>query len=224
MGQSFPAEALMELARALLITSRNFVVMKTILSAICLTAFCVNVPALTLDYPLNVLGKVTPGVAGDANSVEQVRFLADKHNIPTAAGTVLGDNPDDPQTEVYTLVNQFGVQLNEDITLAWKSDNSQNSFTDLGTYEYVLAKYGPDTVIWWIGNLVQDGTLTLPASYTETGTVTLPNGRTQQRTVFGGGLSHVSFFNEGTNVPDGGATAVMLGLAMLALGAFRRKS
>lgn len=62
-----------------------------------------NTWALTLTIPNNVLGKVTPGTpAGDADSEEQIRFLADKHNIPTAGGTNLGDNPVDPQSEVYT--------------------------------------------------------------------------------------------------------------------------
>lgn len=183
-----------------------------------------DVAALNLTIPANVLGKVNPGTpAGDDFSLEQIRFLADKHNIPTAPGN-LGDNPADPNDEVYTLVTQFGFQLNESISLSFKSDSGDNTLSGLGSYEYVLAKYGNDVVIWYIGNLVQDGSVEVPSSYTETEIVVNPNnGKIQERTTFGGGLSHLSFYNELQRVPDAGATAILLGSGLMGLAALRRR-
>ncbi|HVK59465.1 MAG TPA: VPDSG-CTERM sorting domain-containing protein, partial [Candidatus Kapabacteria bacterium] len=81
---------------------------------------------------------------------------------------------------------------------------------DLGAgYLYALAKYGGGqdrgpSVIYYLGGVALD----------------IPN----QAPTGQWGLSHVTLFNPGNNVPDGGTTAVLLGLGMLGLSMFRRKS
>ena len=78
----------------------------------------------------------------------------------------------------------------------------------MATYQYVLGKYGQDALVWYIGDLAQNGTLTLPG------------------TAFGNGLSHTTFFNpqaRDRQVPDGGATAALLGLGIAGLAFARRK-
>ena len=174
-------------------------------------ALASNASALTLTSA-NVLGTVNPGTpSGDDFSGELVRFLVVKHNIPTPAGTTLGDNPADSGTEAYILRNQFGSALPLPITLNYKNDNSNTTISGLGTYEYVLGKYGNDAVVFYIGNLVQDGS------------ITLPNKVNTWFSEIKGGLSHTSFFNERTSVPDGGATALLLGLGFLGLAVGVRK-
>jgi hypothetical protein len=78
---------------------------------------------------------------------------------------------------------------------------------DLGTglYSYLFAKYdGPNfgAEVWYVGNL--SGIITIPA------------------TAGGYGLSLWKLFGPGVAVPDGGATVMLLGAALGALGMARR--
>ena len=73
-------------------------------------------------------------------------------------------------------------------------------------FEWLFAKYGGDSHVWWVGGLT-------------TG-VTIPGVNTG-----GQALSHYALFNATPTVttPDGGATIGLLGFGMLALGYLRRR-
>lgn len=75
-------------------------------------------------------------------------------------------------------------------------------------YDYVLGKYGNQSLVWYIGG-GQDS-VSLPSSW--------------NATAGGGGLSHISLYNSGTGVPDGGTTALLLGLGMMGLGYLSRRN
>jgi hypothetical protein len=75
-------------------------------------------------------------------------------------------------------------------------------------FAYVLGKYGSNgSLVWFVNGAL--GEVSLPGSYVPPGTQ-------------GGGLSHISWFTPVT-VPDGGATLMLLGGALVGLGALRRK-
>ena len=108
-----------------------------------------------------------------------------------------------------TLSNQFAANTLPTTSLANAAKNETGSTTfNANGYEYVLAKYGNDgSHVWYIAGMT--GNQTLPTNF---------NGTT------GSGLSHWSLYNAtGTSVPDGGATAGLLGLAMVGLGVIRRR-
>ena len=72
-------------------------------------------------------------------------------------------------------------------------------------FTYLLAKYGTRAEVWYIGGLTGSQTIPLTGSN-------------------GNGTSHYSLYNlTTTQVPDGGVTAGLLGLAMLGVGYLRRR-
>jgi hypothetical protein len=163
--------------------------------------FASQVSALTIGDSRD-LGLVDPNHPADPTDSEGFVDILLSH--PLSSGpTPIGDNyytrtGNDPLGGVYPAAD-FAAEL---------------SFTggsvDLGSgYLYLLAKYdGPNfgSEVWYVGGL--------------TGTESIP--------LFGSGhqygLSHVYVFNPGnTQVPDGGSTVALLGLAMMGLMGFRAK-
>jgi hypothetical protein len=75
-----------------------------------------------------------------------------------------------------------------------------------GGSQYILAKYGNNPALVWYNPDGFWGDFSVQAKFTEFNN--------------GGGMSHVDLFNY---VPDGGATLMLLGGALIGLGALRRK-
>lgn len=132
------------------------------------------------------------------------------YNDGAASGTVLGDNPVDPKGETYTLKftgstlipappNAPLVRDND-----WYKVETSNPIIDLGgfRYEWVLAKWGKNAEIYYIGDL--------------SGVIELTRVNLSK-----GGLSHYTLFNR-TAVPDAGSTVTLLGLGLLGLGWWSR--
>ncbi len=168
-----------------------------------------------------VLGIIEPGTpANEANERNMVNGLLDGwdsvwgYNDGAASGTVLGDNPNDPnppdKPEKYTLkytadtlIPAAPAPLVNDND--WYRVNSTNTVIDLGhfKYDWVLAKWGKNAEVYYIGDL--------------TGEIQL------QRINFSkGGLSHYTLFNR-TAVPEAGQTVALLGLGLVGLGWYARR-
>lgn len=174
-----------------------------------------------------VLGIIEPGTpANEANERIMVNGLLEGwisilgynilgYNDGAASGTVMGDNPYDPnpprKPETYTLKyttdtlipaapNAPLVQNND-----WYRVNTSDPVIDLGTftYDWVLAKWGPNSEVYYIGDL--------------TGEIQL-----KRINLIKGGLSHYTLFNR-TAVPDAGRTVALLGLGLLGLGWYARR-
>lgn len=83
----------------------------------------------------------------------------------------------------------------------------------VGGWTYLLAKYdGPNggAMVWYVGDLTN---VDIPSSYD------LPGGQDGAQ-----GLSHYSLFNPyQQDTPDGGATLMLLGGALIGMGALRRR-
>jgi VPDSG-CTERM motif len=157
-------------------------------------AFEHNASALSIG-DTHELGYVWPGVSsGDAQ-----RTLYVNHLIGMILGTI-----DIANGQIYHRSNNaFGS-----LPTAIFDHNGTGKTINLGAggvYTYLLATYAGGLLgseVWYVGNL--SGIITIPA-------------------ICGGyGLSGWTLFGPGGAVPDGGATVMLLGAALCALGIARR--
>jgi hypothetical protein len=158
-------------------------------------AFSTNASALTIGDSQE-LGKVFFGIP----SGDDARTTYVNHLIGMALGT---SDVADGQT-YFRSNNSFSP-----LPTAVFALNGTSTTIDLGSglYTYLFAKYdGPNygSEVWYVGNL--SGIITIPA------------------TGGGYGLSGWTLFGPGgtPGVPDGGATVMLLGAALGALGMARR--
>jgi hypothetical protein len=161
-------------------------------------AFSHNASALTIGDNQE-LGFVDPGLpAGDAN---RTLFVNTMIGLGLGGSTHVVIGPHD--NLVTRSNNNFGP-----LPTAVFALNGTGTTIDLGSglYSYLYAKYdGPNfgAEVWYVGNLT--GIITIPA------------------TGGGYGLSGWTLFGPGgVQVPDGGATVMLLGAALAALGIARR--
>jgi VPDSG-CTERM motif len=161
-------------------------------------AFSHKANALTIGDSQE-LGFVDPGLpASDAN---RTLFVNTMIGLALNGSTHVIIGPHD--NLVMRSNNDFGP-----LPTAVFAQNGNTTTIDLGSglYSYLYAKYdGPNfgAEVWYVGNL--SGMITIPA------------------TGGGYGLSGWTLFGPGvTQVPDGGATVMLLGAAFCALGIARR--
>jgi hypothetical protein len=172
-------------------------------TAVCATmlAFSNNASALTIGDD-HELGFVEFGIP----SSEQDRVNYTNHLIGMALGTT-----DQALGQTFTRSNNdFGPLPTAVIVGPTVTTPNPPSVVSInigtGLYTYLFAKYdGPNygSEVWYIGDL--------------SGTITIPGFAGQY------GLSGYTLFGPGTpGVPDGGTTAILLGMAFGALGTARR--
>jgi hypothetical protein len=168
--------------------------------------------AIRLTFPPSVgilaigdpheLGKVVHGIPeGDHFITQYVNAMI---GLPLGGSTHVINGPHD--NLVTRSMNNFG-SLPGPATLALRGTSSAVPLGAQGTYDYLFAHYGGPgggTVeVWFVGNL--------------SGVVNIP------QIGFGHGLSGWALFSAGgQGVPDGGATVMLLGAALGALGMARR--
>jgi hypothetical protein len=184
--------------------------------------------ALTIGAD-ELLGIIVPGVpSNEANQEIMVNGLLEGwllkggfdvlgYNDGAPTGSVLGNNPNDPKSETYTLKFSATTVLpapgSAPLAVSYTGQVvTSNPTFNLGasTYDWVLAKWGKDAAVYYIGNL---------AAGTE---VTLSLGGTGFPSE-GHGLSNYILFNGAPSVPDGGSTAALLGSVLFAFGVLRRR-
>ena len=184
-----------------------------IAAAFCATtlAFSQNASAYKVPMPASFnltigddheLGQAQPPVPeGDSDITQYVNFMI---------GLSLGDSghviigPHD--ILVTRSMNDFGPLPGPAILALRGTDTTVNLGTQ-GTYSYLFAHYGGPgggtAEVWYVGDL--SGMITIPGIG------------------FGHGLSGWALFTApGGAVPDGGATAMLLGAALAAIGIVRR--
>jgi hypothetical protein len=176
-----------------------------------------------------LLGVIVPGTpANGGNEQIMVNGLLEGWAVPgpdvlgykdgARTGSFLGNNPNDPQYEGYTLKFSASTVLPSPGSAPLATSNSGNVETstptfNLGayTYDWVLAKWGQSVAVYYIGNLTAGTQVTLSLGGTGFST-------------YGHGLSHYVLFNQKTStVPDGGSTAALLGSVLVAFGMLRRR-
>ena len=179
---------------------------KYLVLAAALAACTVTGSAVSVGQNLGIINGVP---TGDANETALVNAMVGIHNSVFT----------NPQTVGSQTVYAFSVST-VDATLpaavfGFKIESNDNLPGDelagvLGAgYQYALAKYGGGqprgfSYVYYLGGGA---------------------GLNFTDAISGYALSHLTFFNPSVNrVPDGGATAILLGASVLGLAAFRRKS
>jgi hypothetical protein len=167
-------------------------------TAVCaaMLAFTHNTSALTIGDG-HELGFVEFGIpSGDQDRLNYVNHL-----IGMALGTT-----DQTLGQTFTRSNNdFGPLAPAVLTNLLNGTSTSIDLGAGGTYLYLFAKYdGPNygSEVWYVGDL--SGIITIPA------------------TAGGYGLSGWTLFGSAGSVPDGGTTAMLLGMAFGALGMARR--
>jgi hypothetical protein len=148
------------------------------------------------------LGKVKPATPeGDAAITQYVNFMIGL-SLGGSDHVIIGPH----EILVTRSMNDFGP-LPSPATLALRGKGTSINLGTQGTYDYLFAHYGGPGggtgEVWYVGDL--------------SGVINIPN------IAFGHGLSGWALFTApGGAVPDGGATVMLLGVALGALGAARR--
>ena len=161
------------------------------------------------------VGKVVDGtpasVTDEANYINYL-ITVSLGGTGTATNGTLGNGGN--QNEVHTFTrssNNFGALPNAIVSTASKIDTTVSVTFDITNWTYVYGKFGANGYLWYVGN--------------QTGNVTLPTQLLGPST----GISHYVLFNpskpngEPNGVPDGGATALLLGVALVGVGIFRMR-
>jgi hypothetical protein len=146
------------------------------------------------------LGSVTPG--SPANAIAEVEYI--NHLLDMSAPSVDLHNPlPNPPNTVYTYVrtgNSCGTCTDASVT-GGSYGNVLGGSVNVTGWTYLLGKHGSVSHVWLVAGL--------------TGAQSLPLNTA------GGGYS---LYNPvSVQVPEGGATLGLLGLAMLAVGYLRRR-
>jgi hypothetical protein len=174
-------------------------------------AFTPNAHALALTFTdTHVLGTVTDGSPADpGDAVHYVNFMINL--APGGSGDFHAPPPPPHNIQHITRsLNLFASLPTADANIIAQGGMNDTTI-DLGAggvYSYLFAKYdGQNDIsqVWYVGDLT--GIITIPSDG--------PNGH---------GLSGWILFGPGgtPNVPDGGATVMLLGTALGALGMARR--
>ena len=158
-----------------------------------------SLPPISHANDKHELGQLLPGtLAGDAE--QYLRFMI---GLPLGSSDHLVINGQD--SLVTRSNNEFGP-LPGSATLALTGEGRAVKLGTLGTYDYLLAKYNGSNGVskfWYVGDLT--GTMIIPAISAEYGRP-----------------SWTLFTSTSQSVPDGGASVVLLGAALGALGLVRR--
>jgi len=148
------------------------------------------------------LGQVHPAISqGDAAITQYVNFMI---GLSLGGSGHVISGPHD--NLVTRSMNNFG-ELPSAAALALRGKGTMDLGTQ-GTYDYLFAHYGGPrggfAEVWYVGDL--SGLITIPGN------------------AFRHGLSGWALFTAagGGAVPDGGTTAMLLGVALGALGVVRR--
>ncbi len=201
-----------------------------IIAVAAIVGFCHEASAVAIGLD-RLIGTVEPGTPADpANETQMINFLVNAYNSGTYANGVihpLGDNPLDPSPELYflnvsapTLVPAFGsLSLTPTTDPIDHTTGGASDVYTLNTggfeYEYLTAKYGHRTALFYVGGLI--GEIQVP--------MLSKNNPYFQGAGSGNGygLSGTDFYNQRLQVPDGGASVMLLGLAVIGLAWGKKK-
>jgi VPDSG-CTERM motif len=167
-------------------------------TAVCaaMFAFSSNANALTIGDDQEI-GFVEFGIpSGDQDRLDYVNHLI---------GMALGSQDDALGQHFTRSNNDFGPLAPAVLTGHVSGTSTSIDLGAGGTYLYLFAKYdGPNygSEVWYVGDL--SGIITIPDS------------------AGGYGLSGWTLFGSAGSVPDGGTTAMLLGMALGSLGMARR--
>jgi hypothetical protein len=157
----------------------------------------------------DLIGTVVPFDGPPLEEATDLNFLIVQYNGGAANGDV-SPGPTAGSTYVLAVGANVPAPLLPLITLPPPENKVEDpaGSIDITGWTYMSAKFGHQEAHYYIGGL--------------SGLLDVDNDLYSPFPSTAGGLSHISFFNR-ASVPDGGATAALLGLGLVALGLIRRK-
>jgi hypothetical protein len=173
--------------------------------AVAVLAFSPSATAISINDPgvVGTIERSAPAdLASEAGYINQLLSMG-----ASAVFTEVLSGPDrifrTSSTDYNGSVDPAGaVQLNAELSLGVPNPAFTLSVTG---FEYVIAKYGSASVVWFLGG----ADFTLPSN---------------SGALFdGNGISHWSGFGPITNAPDAGTSVLLLGAGLLGIGALRRR-
>jgi hypothetical protein len=155
--------------------------------------------ALTISSP-EYVGNIDPNTPSNPeNEVEYINALA---------GLAPGGSTDVDGSTVTRDGNWLGDLPTVTLVGAAKDDSDPSTSVDVTGFAYLLGKYGTTSIVFYVGELT--GVQTIPGDFGL-------EGENEN------GLSHWSLYGSSTTVPDGGTTAVLLGLGLVAVSFIARR-
>jgi hypothetical protein len=173
---------------------------KTLLAAVSLLTLGVasSAMALTISSP-EYVGNIDPNTPSNPeNEVEYINALA---GLAPGGSTTVGSST------VTRDGNWMGALPTVTEVGATKDDTDPSTSIDVTGFAYLLGKYGTTSIVFYVGDLT--GWQTIPEDFGL-------EGENQN------GLSHWSLYGT-ASVPDGGTTAVLLGLGLVAASFIARR-
>ncbi len=156
------------------------------------------IPIVLTTSSSQYIGSVDPSTP--ANEASEVAYINKLIGMGLNATTSFNGN------ELVRSGNSFGTLPVATLLPDWdKDETNPSNVIDITGWTYLYGKYGNGNAaigayVWFVGDL--------------TGEVQVPADR----------LSHWSVYNgTSTSVPDGGTTVMLLGAALLGLGALKRR-
>lgn len=172
------------------------------MSVVVAAGISTNASALSVTDPSLVGTVLTAQPSSDSDQILYINVL----RLLGVGGTATIERPPVGPDNDTTLLRSLNLFADLPVAVeagAFRDETSPYAPIDLGLWDYVYAKYGNDAYVWYVGDLT--GVVELDASVPGVG-----------------GLSHYSLYNA-TSVPDGGATMMLVGMALLGIGAVRRR-
>jgi VPDSG-CTERM motif len=145
------------------------------------------------------LGSIVPGVP--TNPTSEVSYINQLITMGLGTSTVIAPNTFTRSSRPCPSLGGCPTATLVDASVDQAPPGGPINVTG---YEWLYAKYGGDSHVWWIGGL-------------GAGVIIPPSNGTNND------LSHYALFNATGRTPDGGATLGLLGLGVLALGYLRRR-
>lgn len=174
--------------------------LRVVLLVACIVGFAGRASAILLDTSsARYLGLINPNQPSSPDlEVDYINYLLTM-DLNTTDIDAIGGN------DITRSGNTF-ASLPPAVEEGMVKDETANNTGNFGLgYGYLLGKYDAakaGALVWYVGGLTGD--FEIPATYS------------------GQGLSHVSRYNPGSSVPDGGATVVLFGMAIVALAGLKR--
>ncbi len=150
-----------------------------------------SVHAMLTTTSSSYVGYVTPGGGSETTETGYINTL-----ITLATGTT--DTP--INTQIYNRVGSTVVSLETAVTSALKEDNGDTNFTIAETFKYVMGKYdgkNGGSLVWYFADGIT-GEIDLTPRFD------------------GKELSHTTFFNQTSNVPEP-SLGLLLGISLVGL-------
>lgn len=213
-----------------------------LVAGLAMNTYAITIGFDSLESPDRLLGTIDPSTPTSlSDEVGMINYLltqtsdgsgvTDGHN--NSGVITVANNPDDNGGELYTLwtgISGYGSSVPTAAPLAIlggatkdEANPPDNTFTLLSPYTWLVAKYGNNSEVYYIGDLSAGTPIDLAANSVRP----IYQHDNDPTKYVSNGLSHISLYGSLTTtrqqVPDGGLTLAMLAMACVGITRLRKR-